>query len=121
MKVCCQINVEKRIIEITEVVLDRTELSLFEGDNAQLNATINPSDATDQTLIWTSSDELVATVSDNGVVHAVNHGQAVITVSSSNGVSDQCIVNVEKRIIEVTVVVLDQTELSLIESESATL
>ncbi len=121
MQACCQINVEKRIIEITEVVLDRTELSLFEGDNAQLNATINPSDATDQTLIWTSSDELVATVSDNGVVHAVNHGQAVITVSSSNGVSDQCIVNVEKRIIEVTEVVLDQTELSLIESESATL
>lgn len=61
--------------------LDKTELELYESESCVLTAVISPSDATDKTVEWTSSDESVATVF-GGKVQAMKEGTAVITAKS---------------------------------------
>ncbi|MDE6553398.1 MAG: Ig-like domain-containing protein, partial [Muribaculaceae bacterium] len=117
----CEVTVNAKVIEVVSVTLDQTKLDLTEGDTATLTATVNPSDATDKTLTWTSSDASVASVSANGEVKALKPGTVTITVSSSNGKTATCTVTVAKKIIAVTGIVLSNTELKLTEGESATL
>ena len=64
----------------TGVTLDKTALKLYEGDAAKLTATVKPEDTTDKTIVWTSSDNAVATVKD-GAVTAVKAGTATITAA----------------------------------------
>ena len=66
------------------LTLDRTSLSLYEGDNAQLTASYSMA-VSNPLLRWSSSDESVATV-EEGQVYAQHSGNAVITVVSANGV-----------------------------------
>ncbi len=113
----CKVTVVKT--PVTSVTLDKTTLSLTEGDNATLTATVAPANATEKTVTWTSSDETVATVKD-GVVTAVKGGTATIT-ATADGKSATCVVTVEAKTIAVTGVTLDKTTLSLTEGETATL
>ena len=69
-----------KAIPATGVTLDKTALSLYEGDAAKLTATVKPEDTTDKTIVWTSSDNAVATVKD-GAVTAVKAGTATITAA----------------------------------------
>lgn len=64
------------------ITLDKTTESLKAGESVTLTATVTPADVTDQTVIWTSSDEAVATVDANGNVTAVAEGNAVITAKA---------------------------------------
>ena len=117
----CFINVEAKVIDVTEILLDKSSLEMTEGDIAILTATVNPSDATDKTLTWTSSDTSIVTVSENGDVTAVAPGSALITVSSVNGISASCEVTVVARVIEVIEVVLDKSNLEMTEGDTAIL
>ena len=75
------------------LTLDRTSLSLYEGDNAQLTASYSK-EVSNPLLRWSSSDEAVATV-EEGRVYAQRRGNAVITVVSANGVyAAECTVSV---------------------------
>lgn len=71
-------------VAVTGVSLENTTLSLSIGSSATLNATIEPSDASNSSVTWSSSDETVATVSD-GTVTAVAAGSATITVTAEDG------------------------------------
>lgn len=72
-------------IPVTSVALDQEELSLVAGENETLTASILPLVASNQKVTWTSSDDTVATVDENGVVTAVSAGAAVITVTTEDG------------------------------------
>ena len=72
-------------VPVTDVTLDQTELDLFTGASATLTATVKPSDATDKTVTWSSDNEAVATVDENGKVTAVGEGEATITVTTEDG------------------------------------
>ena len=67
----------------------------------QLSASVYPSDANNKTLIWTSSDTAVATVSNTGLVTAIGRGTATITATATDGseVYDTCIVTVKNNLI----------------------
>ena len=69
-------------IEVTGVTLDKSTLSLEEGATGNLVATISPENASYKAVAFTSSDEAIATVDDNGLVTAVAPGSADITVES---------------------------------------
>ena len=69
-------------INVTGVTLDKSTLSLEVGATATLNATIAPSNASYKAVGFTSSDDAIATVDDNGLVTAVAAGSAEITVES---------------------------------------
>lgn len=72
-------------------------LEIKVGETTKLAAEILPEDATDKTLTWTSSDDTVATVDENGNVTAVKAGNAVITAKASNNVSGSCALTVAER------------------------
>ncbi len=73
------------IIVSTGITLNESELTLGDGDTFTLVATVEPDNATNKTVTWTSSDESVATVDDNGNVTAVDCGEAVITATTADG------------------------------------
>lgn len=71
-------------VKVTGVSLNKTSAELKVGDSTALTATVSPSNATDKSVTWTSSNEAVATVS-NGTVKAVSAGTATITVTTNDG------------------------------------
>ena len=82
--------------KVTGVTLNTETLELFTGGSATLTATVEPSDATNQNVTWSSSDPSVATVA-NGVVTAVGAGTATITVTTEDGGKTAiCTVTVER-------------------------
>ena len=82
-------------IEVTSLSLSEQSLRLKIGQNQTLSVTINPSNATNKTITWKSTNTSVATV-NNGVITAVGSGTTVITATSSNGKSVSCNVGVYK-------------------------
>lgn len=69
-------------IGVTSVTLDVESLELTIGDTHQLQATVAPSNASYKAVRFTSSDDAIATVDDEGLVTAVAAGNANITVES---------------------------------------
>lgn len=67
------------------VSLDRSALTLIEGGTAQLTATVEPIDATNKKVTWSSSAPGVATVDASGNVTAVAEGTAIITATTDDG------------------------------------
>lgn len=73
-------------VDVISVTTNPSSVNFVIGGPAQqLNAEISPSNATNQTVIWTSSDASVATVDSNGLVSAVGTGSALITVRTDDG------------------------------------
>lgn len=72
-------------VPVLGVALDKTSMNLTAGSTGTLTATINPSDAANKSLTWTSDNTAVATVNENGVVTAVAEGTAKITVKTVDG------------------------------------
>lgn len=77
--------VKEEIIAATGVSLDKTALTMDEGDTAALTATVRPANATNKDVSWSSSNTDVATVDAQGNVRAVGSGTAVITVKTDDG------------------------------------
>jgi len=94
LKAYCWVTVVDPQTPVSSVTLDNTELVMTKADTKQLTATVLPTNATDTTLTWTTSDEEVATVSNTGVVTAVGEGVAIIRVESNNGIYRECVVKV---------------------------
>ena len=86
------------IPDVSEIKLDKTTLSLFPGNTAQLTATISPDNAYDKSVTWSSSNTAVATVDNNGEVTAIADGTATITVQSVSisNVNATCTVTVSR-------------------------
>ena len=108
-------------ISVTSVSLNSTSMELVEGTTQTLVATVSPSNAENQKVIWSSNNSSVATVTD-GVVTAIKAGTATITVKTDDGnKTATCSVIVVAKEIPVTSVSLDQTEIELLEGDELTL
>lgn len=81
------------VVQVERLVLDRTSLSMKVGDTDQLSVEVFPAEATDYSLVWSSSDEQVVSVDTSGTVTALAAGEAVVTVSAGD-VSAECTVDV---------------------------
>lgn len=69
---------------VTGVALDPTTVSIEVGKTAKLAVTIVPSNATDQTITYSSSDDTVATVAPDGTVTGVKAGETTITATAGD-------------------------------------
>ena len=111
----CQVAVNiPTEIKATSISLDKTTLSLSSvGQTSQLTATVLPTNATNKSVTWTSSNTSVATVDANGLVTAKANGTATITATTTDGSnkSATCSVTVSAPIL-VTGVSLSQTSLT---------
>lgn len=72
-------------IEIKAITLQEAELALNIGETALLSATVSPDDARNKPIKWTSSNEKVVSVNNQGIVFATKEGKASITVSDETG------------------------------------
>ncbi|MBR7042205.1 MAG: Ig-like domain-containing protein, partial [Bacilli bacterium] len=90
------------------------------GSVSKLSYTVRPNNADTSRLIWKSSDESVITV-QNGVINAIREGRAVITVSALNGETDRVDIEVEKDIIEVKSISVDESVINLNVGRSKTI
>jgi len=83
------------VVSVTDVKLNEKTLTLKIGETNTLTATVTPSNATYNTVIWNSSDSSIATV-NNGKVTAISGGTATITASAVEGThSGTCTVTVK--------------------------
>ena len=73
------------VVAVTGVTVSPKEIELRPGDSRTLTKTIEPDNATNRNVEWTSSKTGVATVDGNGKVTAVDEGDALITVTTEDG------------------------------------
>lgn len=94
----CIITVSKASVAVTGISVSPSELALTTGGTGSITATLAPSDATDQTITWTTSDSSVATVTGSDLtatVTAVAAGTATLTATTEDGsYSSSCAVTV---------------------------
>ncbi|MBE6775756.1 MAG: BspA family leucine-rich repeat surface protein [Ruminococcaceae bacterium] len=79
------VTVKKPYIPAEDIRLNKTEISLEEGKTDKITATVTPENATDKKLTFSSDDETVVKVDENGNVTAIGEGEAEITVTGPDG------------------------------------
>ena len=72
-------------MHVTSVSLSPTTASIEVGETVQLTETVLPSDATDKSVSWSSSNSSIASVSSGGLVSAIAAGTSTITVTTTDG------------------------------------
>ena len=80
--------------KLKSLALSENKLELKGKTEKKLSVTLTPGDADDEKLTWSSSDEKVVKVSNDGTVTTVSCGEATITVKSESGLTDTCKVTV---------------------------
>ena len=99
----CKVTVKAKAVGVTEVTLDRTELTLTEGETETLTATVKPDNADNKKVTWSSDKTEIATVDGAGKVTAVKPGEAVVTVTTEDGgKTATCKVTVKAKVVPVT-------------------
>jgi len=112
-----------QLVAVTSVGLDQTSLALTSiGKTAQLTATVLPSNASDKSVSYTSSNPAVASVSASGLITSIATGSTVITVKTTDGgKTATCNVTVSVGTISVTSVSLTPASVSINKGASAQL
>ena len=99
----CTVTVKAKAVNVTEVTLDKTELTLTEGGTETLTATVKPDNADNRKVTWSSDKTEIATVDGAGKVTAVKAGEAVVTVTTEDGgKTATCKVTVKAKAVPVT-------------------
>ena len=102
---------------LTSITLDTQETSVKKGDTVDLDVIFTPEDTTDDTtVVWSSSDESVATVDGDGVVTAHKDGTATITATVGT-LTTECIVHVRE--VPLTGIDLDRTAITMNKGETS--
>ena len=113
----CSVTV-KRLA--TSISLNKTSATLYLDQTVQLTATVSPSNATDKSVVWSSSDDGIASVTNTGLVTAIATGNATIKATTTDGsnLSATCAITVKAYVTSLT---LDQSEATILEGDTITL
>lgn len=103
---------EDPVIYASGVEVSPSTAELEIGDDIVLSASVTPIDATDKTLVWSSSNSSVASVSKDGVVHANKAGSTIITAVSGSA-EGSCTVTVKEQYIPVTSVTVEPSSIRI--------
>ena len=118
----CEVNVSDTVIPVTGVSLNKSDIALDIDEIETLIAIIEPENATNQNVSWSSSDSSVANVSETGAVTGLAEGNAIITViTDDGGFTSSCNVIVSSGVIKVTGVALNKSSTSIIVGDTETL
>ena len=91
----CTVIVKYPFIEAEQIVLNIDYAEINVGENIQLEASVLPEETTDKTITWSSSNENVATVSNNGLVTAISLGTVLIKATCGKA-SSICTITVRQ-------------------------
>lgn len=115
-------NGKKSTVKITvkEITADKVSVSglpvaedYYIGQTFNLVATITPENVDNPAIIWSSSNETVATVSENGSVNLISEGKVEIKATASNDVSGKVVINVKERCVESVTIANDEVKVFL--------
>ena len=104
-------DTQKLIMQATDIEINNNITNMRVGENSKLTATIIPENTEDKSIIWSSSDEGIATVSSSGKVVALKSGVVNITATTSNKKTDTMTITVEEEN-NTTVVSIQSDELN---------
>ncbi len=111
-------NVTVNEVSANSISLNKSSATIKIGESTTLSATVSPSNATNKTITWSSSNTSVATV-NNGIIKGIKAGTATITAKTSNGKAATCTITVSN--IDVTSVSLDKTSANIKVGETTSL
>ncbi len=117
-------NIEKRIkvvvtdeiIPVTKIKIIDSNVSLMVGDTTNLNVTVSPSNSTNQSIIWNSSDTSIATISETGTIKGIKEGKVKIFATTLDGLyQDSIEVTIKKveKYVEVNDLIIKQNDVTL--------
>lgn len=88
------------IIDVTDITLSDLTANLWVSETKTLTATITPATASNTDVIWSSSNESVATVSSDGIITAIDKGSCTITCTAADGsgITSTCDVTVKQQV-----------------------
>lgn len=106
-----EVSVSEAVVPVESITLNYSTASMLVGETLQLTATITPDNATDKTVTWTSSDGGAASVDQNGLVTALEQGDATITAvpNGNSALSASCVIDLAHNA-AATMLELDFTE-----------
>ena len=114
----CTVSVTKKIVNVTGIKLNKNKTNMEEGSTENLSFTITPNNASNKNVSWTSSNNSIVSVDNNGKLVAYKEGTATITVKTNDGSKTAtCTVTVSKKRIKVTGIKLDKTTINLLVGE----
>ena len=117
----CTVTVIQNVIPVESIMLSSTAITLDVGTESIISSVVLPTDATDKTVVWTSSNPTVASVS-GGIIRGISEGTAEIKASSADGlVSSTCMVIVNPLVDDLTSFSINKTTASLKVGNSTTL
>lgn len=88
-------DIDVKEIFASSIKLNQSKIDVKKGKTYQLKATVYPTNTTNQKLTWTSDDSSIATVNSSGKITAKSVGTTTIWVSTVNGKTAKCVVNVQ--------------------------
>lgn len=96
----CEVTVKN--YPVTGICLDKKELVVLDGSAEWLTATVFPENATNKTVVWSSSDETVVSIYGNGLICSEGIGTAVVTATTIDGnYTASCVVQVVPRVFSI--------------------
>jgi uncharacterized protein YjdB len=110
---------DDEIISVEKIVISNNSIELEIGKSFTLSAEINPQNASDKSLNWSSENSNIASVSSSGKVIAVSEGETNVIVSTSNDKTSKCLVKVISKEVEVSSITLNVESLEMNVGESA--
>lgn len=108
----CTIVVSNDVIKVTGITLNENKLTVGIGDTQEVKATISPTNATNNGVMWESDDPKIATVNSLGEITGVDKGTTVITAKTKDGAyTAKVTVNVKKIVLKK--IIIDDSKLSI--------
>ena len=112
----CEVIVKAKSIVVNKITLDKSSLKLTVGDSNKLSTVITPSNATDKSVKWSSSNSKVVTVDGKGNLKAVGVGSANVKVvlNSNTKITASCSVVVKAKDIQVNKMTINKSSVKLL-------
>ena len=109
--------------KVTSITISQTEATLKPNDTMQLEATVYPTDAANKKILWTSSNEDIAIVTDEGFVLAITEGEADIIAEASDGtgIKAMCHLTVEnekKPVVPIVEIKFEESSVTIVLGET---
>ena len=106
----CNVTATRKIVLPSSITLDRKEATIKVGEATTLKANVLPTDADDKTIVWSSENSDIASVTNDGVVTGHKAGTTkIIVTTNANGLKDECMLTVLQ---PATGIVLDRQNIS---------
>ena len=95
------LTINAATVNVTAVKLNKTEATVVGGETVDLEATVEPENATNKTVIWSTSDDTVATVADGVVTTKEVEETKTVTITATSAANDrakaECVITVNPK------------------------